>query len=130
MATIVGNDGVVKSGANAVAEVTSFSISQSVGIVEKTAMGDDWVTRAATQKTFSGSLTCNYDPADTNGQVTLAVGETVTLSLQPDGDTSGDVLLSGSAIIETLDIETPMDGMVTATFSFTGNGALTTGTVT
>ena len=129
MATIVGNDGVVKSGSNAVAEVTSFSISQSAGTVETTAMGDAWVSRSAIQKSFSGSVSCHYDPSDTTGQNTFTVGSSVTLNLQPEGDTTGDTLLTGTAIITSLDIEQSLDGIVGVSFSFEGDGALTTTTV-
>ncbi len=47
----------------------------------------------------------------------------------PDGETSGDVELTGDAIVTGVSRSIPFDGIVTISFTFQGNGALTVGTV-
>ena len=42
MATVSGNNGVVKIGSNQVAEVKSFDITETDNIIEDTGMGDSF----------------------------------------------------------------------------------------
>ena len=56
MASHIGRDGIVKVGANTVAEVKSFSIEESADTVETTKMTDTSRTHAVTLTSFSGSL--------------------------------------------------------------------------
>lgn len=129
MATHIGREGVVKVGANAVAEVRSFSINQTADTVEDTTMGDTARTRLVTLTSFDGSLDVFWDETDTNGQVALAPGSNVTLELYPEGDSAGDTYYSGSVNVTGLSISTSVDGMVEASITVEGSGALTTTTV-
>lgn len=129
MATFKGKDGVVKVGANAVAEVRGWSVSQSIGTVDDSVMGDDDETHLVTIKNWTGSADVLFDDTDTNGQVALAVGSSVTVSFQMEGDTSGDHKLSGTATVESREISAQHDGLVEASITLKGNGALTEGTV-
>lgn len=129
MATHKGSEGTVKVGANAVAEVRSFSISETADTVEDTTMGDSARTYKPSLTSWSGSLEVYWDETDTNGQVALAVGAEVTLGVYPEGDTSGDTYKSGSAIVTGLTTNSSFDGMVEASITVQGNGALTSSTV-
>ncbi len=128
MATHIGRDGVVKVGSNAVAEVRSFSINQTADTVEDTTMGDTARTRLVTLTSFDGSLDVFWDETDTNGQVALSPGSNVTLELYPEGDSTGDTYYSGSVNVTGLSISTSVDGMIEASITVEGTGALTTAT--
>ena len=128
MATHLGKEGTVQVGSNSIAEIRSFSIDETVDTVEDTSMGDASKTYLASIKDFSGSVDVIYDETDTNGQVALAVGSTVTLNFAPEGADSGDVKLTGSAIVTSKSISSSFDGLVEASISVQGTGGLTTTT--
>lgn len=129
MATHAGSEGTVKSGANAVAEIRSFTLEESADTIEDTTMGDTSRTYLSSLKTFSGSVDCFWDETDTDGQVSFAVGASVTLNVYPEGATSGDTFYSGTAIVTGRSITSSFDGMVEASFTLQGTGALATSTV-
>jgi hypothetical protein len=129
MATHKGSEGTVKSGANAIAEIRSYIITETADVLEDTTMGDASRTYLASLKTFTGSIECFWDETDTNGQLTLDVGSTVTINIYPEGSTSGDTYYTGSVIITEKSITASFDGMVEASFSFQGTGALSETTV-
>lgn len=129
MATHAGNEGVVKVGSNTVAEVRSFTITTNADTAEDTVMGDTWKTHIATQKGWTAEVTAFWDETDTNGQGALIAGNTVTLNLYPEGASSTDTYLGGSAIVTAVGQSQTHNGVVEATFSFQGTGALSTSTV-
>lgn len=128
MATHLGKEGTVQVGSNSIAEIRSFSIDETVDTVEDTSMGDASKTYLASIKDFSGSVDVLYDETDTNGQVALAVGATVTLNFAPEGAATGDVKLTGNAIVTSKSISSSFDGLVEASISVQGTGGLTTTT--
>lgn len=130
MATFKGNDGTVKSGANAIAEIISFSVDETSDTIENTTMGDAAKTYVASFKDATATVETYFDDTDTTGQGTFTVGSTVTCNFQMEGDTSGDHLLSGSGIITGRSIGAGADGMVTASYTIQISGGLTEGTVT
>lgn len=128
MATTHGNTGAVYEGANAVAEVTAWSYSENTELAPDTAMGDTAVSYVASGiKDGSGSVTCHWDPSDTNGQEALDVGSTVTLNVYPEGNSSTDVYYGGSVIINSIERSGDLNGIVQVVFSF--QGVLTQATV-
>lgn len=129
MAVHHGKNGKVKLGSNAVAAVQKFSVNQNVEAADTTVMGDTWQTHLPGIPGWSGSVECLYDPADTNGQVALEIGDSVTLGLYTDGDAVGKKYLTGTATVTSIPIETDMKGAVKVSFNFQGNGALTSSTV-
>lgn len=129
MAVHHGKNGKVKLGSNAVASVQKFSVNQNVEAADTTVMGDTWQTHLTGIPGWSGSVECLYDPADTNGQVSLGIGDSVTLGLYTDGDATGKKYLTGTASVTSIPIETDMKGAVKVSFNFQGNGALTESTV-
>jgi predicted secreted protein len=78
---------------------------------------------------FSGSLDVFWDETDTNGQGALSIGSEVTLNVYPEGDTTGDTYYTGSAIVTGVSRSASFDGLVEASISVQGNGALTETTV-
>lgn len=128
MANHTGVDGVVKVGTNSVAEVRNWSINETADTIEDTTMNDTSRTYQAGLKGWSGSLTAFWDEADTNGQVALTVGSSATLNLYPEGATTGDIYYSGTAIVNSIGVAVPTNGMVERTIGFQGSGALTIGT--
>ena len=129
MATHKGSEGIVKVGSSAVAEIRSYSIEESADTLEDTSMGDSAKTYKASLTSFSGSLDVFWDETDTNGQGALSIGAEVTLNFYPEGDTSGDTYYTGSAIVTGVSRTASYDGLVEASISVQGNGALTESTV-
>jgi predicted secreted protein len=129
MATHAGSEGTVKVGSNAIAEIRSFSIEETADTIEDTTMGDGARTYKPSLTSFSGSVDVFWDETDSTGQGALTIGAEVTLNLYPEGSTTGDTYLSGSAIVTSRSISSSFDGMVEMSISVQGNGALTTDTV-
>lgn len=133
MTTTVGKSGYVKLGgegsANIIAEVTGYSLTVNHEPVEDTEMSDDDRTFKAGKSQWTGRVSCHWDGSDTNGQVTLIEGASVTLGFYPEGDGSGDNYREGTAIVTTVEESAERDGLVEATFNFQGSGALTRSTV-
>jgi predicted secreted protein len=129
MATHTGSEGTVKSGANAIAEIRSYTISETGDTIEDSSMGDSSRTYKAGLKTFTASVECFWDETDTTGQGSFDVGSTVTLNVYPEGATTGDMYYTGSAIVTGKTINATFDGMVEASFTLQGTGALSETTV-
>ena len=129
MATLTGNNGTVKVGSVAIAEIRSFSVDETMDTIESTSMGDTYRTFETSLKSWSGSVDIFFDDTDTTGQGALTVGSEVTVNFQVEGDTTGDHLLSGAAIVTGRTINSSFDGLVEASLSPQGDGALTEGTV-
>ena len=128
MATFKGNEGTVLSGSDAVAEIRSFSVSETADVIEDTVMGDSAKSYVASFTDATATVECYFDDTDT-AQNSFTVGSSVTLNLQMEGNTSGDHKLSGTALITGRDISVAADGMVEASFSMQITGGLTEGTV-
>ena len=128
MATFQGKDGVIEVGGNAVAEIRSYSIDETMDTIEDTAMGDTARTYKVGLKSFSGSADVYFDDTDTSGQGALTVGTSASIEIGFEGATTGDHSLSGTILVTGRTITGSFDGMVEATLSFTGTGALTEGT--
>ena len=128
MAVFTGKAGVVQTGSNAIAEVRSYSITQTGDTTESTSMGDSAKTFEATLTEFSGSVDVFFDDTDSSGQVSLTIGSSFTLNLAPEGTGSGAYKLSGSAIVTDITRTASHDGLVEMSIAFQGTGALTIGT--
>lgn len=129
MATHTGSEGTVKSGANAVAEIRSYTISETGDTIEDSSMGDSSRTYKAGLKTFTASVECFWDETDTTGQGSFDVGSTVTLNVYPEGASTGDIYYTGTAIVTGKTVNATFDGMVEASFTLQGTGALSESTV-
>lgn len=133
MANYAGNAGVVKIDDNTgtiqtVAEVRSYSIETTSDTIEKTIMGNATRQYVKGLSSFSGTADVYWDPAHfttvdanpTEGAVG-ATAKVVTLEIYPEGSGSkwsGEVIVTGYTVNGT------MDGMIEASISFQGTGAL------
>ena len=129
MATHKGSEGVVKVGANTVSEIRSWTIAESADTLEDTSMGDTARTFKSSLTTFTGSMDVFWDETDTNGQGALTIGAEVTFNVYPEGDTSGDTYYTGTAIVTEVSRTAAFDGLVEASISLQGTGALSESTV-
>jgi hypothetical protein len=129
MATHAGSEGTVKVGSDAIAEIRSFSLEETADTLEDTTMGDTARTYKSSLTTFTGSVDVFWDETDTSGQGALTIGASVTLNVYPEGDASGDTYYSGSAIVTGVTRSSSFDGLVEASITVQGSGALTATTV-
>lgn len=123
MACYIGKDGIIKVGAAAVGEITNFSFEETADTIECTAMGDTNRGYMAGFKDWSASIDFHWDPDDT-GQTALAVGTSITIIFYPEGDQSGDVEYTGTAIVTSFSKTAAFDGLVEASIAVQGSGAL------
>jgi len=123
MATHHGKEGVVKVGANVVAEVSDFTFNEDVTVADDSEKSDAWETHLIGRKKWTASVTCHWDPTDTNGQIALRAGASVTLSLCPEGTAAGGHYVSGTGTILSSPVSSPLNGTVQITFQVQGNGA-------
>ena len=131
--TYTGEAGVVKfsdtaSSAVLVASVRSFTLDQETQAIETSVMGSGSRAYIPGLKQFSGTMDL-YFRDDNQGQINLfnGIGGTngaTTIELYPSGETTG-VKLSGTVIITGHSITANFDGMVEASVTFQGSGALT-----
>ena len=128
MATHKGSEGTVKVGSNAVAEIRSYSIEESADTLEDTSMGDSARTYKSSLTSFSGSLDVFWDETDT-AQLALTVGSSVTIKFYPEGTATGARYYEGTAIVTGVSRSASFDGLVEASISVQGTGALTPDTV-
>ena len=129
MANHHGSEGLVRVGANTVAEVTGFSFTASAEYAEDTTLSDTAKTYNTTAITsWSGSITAFWDETDTSGQVALAPGANVALVLAPEGIDSGDTRYSGNALVTEITRNVQRGAITEITFNFIGNGTLTAAT--
>ena len=130
MANHTGSEGLVKvGGTNTVAEVRSWSLSHESETIEDTAMGDSFRSHKAGLQSWSGSCDVFWDETDTNGQVAMAPGTSLTVGFYPEGADSGDTYYSGTALITSVERNADLDGMVEASISLQGVGGITAATV-
>lgn len=125
MATFHGKNGVLKIGANTVAEVKSFEINETADVADDSSMGDAAHTHLAGMTDWSGSVSCWWDDTDTTGQEAMTVGASVTINFYPEGDASGDRQGAGTATIVSVGAQVDMGDIVAREFELKGNGAIT-----
>lgn len=126
MTTHTGDEGVVKVGSDAVAEVLDFEFTITHAFIEDPAKGDPAVTGKAGRERSSGRIKCMWDQSDTTGQVAMVSGASVTINCFVEGDTSGDIQYSFPAILgEETHRSTEGESIAEAEFAWTSNGAHT-----
>ena len=128
MAVVHGKEGLVKAGGTAIGDLTGFTLETTGDVVESTALSDSDKSFTAGRTSFSGSLDMNFNRANAP-QATLLAGSSIAFILYPEGATSGDRTYTGSGIVTGMSTSNSMDGMVTRSVTFQGNGTLTVSTV-
>lgn len=128
MATVSGNEGIVKIGTTAVAKVQEFSITTEANVERDDGMSEAWQTAAVGKKRWTGTLTALYDAADA-GQALVEEGDTGTGNFYPAGDGTGKKYYTGAFVVASVEHRQNQDDRVSLSISVTGNGALTRSTV-
>lgn len=129
MATHVGTSGVVKVGANSVAEITGFTLNETNDTVEDTSLTDSKKSYIALRGDATATIECHWDETDTNGQEALDVGTSATIELYPEGTDSTDAYYTGTGIVTGADVAVSMDGIISRTFNIQFSGGVTHSTV-
>jgi hypothetical protein len=147
MASFVGNNGVIKLNSTwtkgsstaptggtgtVVAEVRSYSIDTTADTIETTVMGRDVRTYVKGMSTWSGSADVYWDPThwavagmNPAGSNSFVGDGTLILAIYPEGDVgSSDKVMFGEIIVTGYSVTGSMDGLIEATVSFQGSGAL------
>jgi predicted secreted protein len=136
-----GTSLVVLIGSEVVAHATSCSLSFSVDLPETTdKQSAGWVEHLGGAKSWSLTTDglATVDPAATasyytTGELMTAIANRTAVQVKfttVSGTTlvTGDLIWSGSAFIESMDITADMESPVTYSVSFTGTGQLTQAT--
>jgi predicted secreted protein len=134
MATHIGRDGIIKVGGTStkndgtvLGELRSFSIEETADTVEYSAMGSTARVFLPTLTSFTGSADAYWDETD-GGQTALAIGSQITIKFFPEGDSvsvPADTMYEGQAVVTGITRSSSFDGMVEASITFQGSGALT-----
>jgi len=134
MATYEGSAGTVKikSGSDtltAVASVRTWSMDITRDTVEDTSMGSNGVrTYKKGLQSYSGSMDIVFDSSEDAAVSTALTPDTDdTVSIEVYADGSDDTTkFAGDVIVTSYSITASYDGLVEATVSFQGTGALST----
>lgn len=121
-------------------EIGDWSINMSADEIDTTSFGDGWSKSDVGMLKWSGSLSGQYDPADTTGQVKLKdaflagtiIGDIRFYVQYKEGtgeekiylapDTASDA--SAGIRITSLDISTDKSGVANLSMSFSGSGPI------
>jgi predicted secreted protein len=136
MATITGNNGVIKFDATvggsptAVANVRNFSIDLKRDTIEYTVMTNDQRFYTTGLSSWSGSADIYFDPTASTGTLGAISILNPTQGSVGQGTTtfqgfldSSSYKFEGECIITGFTIKSSVDGMVEASISFQGSGA-------
>lgn len=133
MALLTGNDGKVRVGSTDLAAVRNFSIETSADTIETSTMGTDVRTYVKGMSTWSGSADIFFDETETNtlkdtlnvcGSAHAVGGSATAVKLVLADGGGDDKWFSGNVLITGFTVNSSMDGMVEASISFQGTGAL------
>jgi hypothetical protein len=129
MAKVRGNDGIVTAAGNVVASINRFTLDEAMEPIEDTDLGTQEKEFAAGDTSWTASIECKWDKADTTGQGAMTIGASLAFVMLPEGNTSGDESRSGTGLIVGRGAVNEKGSMVMQTFSIQGSGALTVGAV-
>ena len=124
MAIHKGSEGTVKVGSDSIAHIRSYSIEETAATIESTVMGADARSYESSLKDGTGTIDVYWDETDT-AQNALTIGTSVTVNFYPEGADSGDTYYTGTAIVTGVSRSASFDGLVEASISVQGTGALT-----
>ncbi len=124
MAKVVGRGGVVLITAAAVASIESFNIDEAMEPIDNTDLGEQSKVIAAGDLSWSGSITCKWDDADTSGQGAMTIGTSVAVHFEMAGNSSPNDDRTGTALITGRSASVTRGSMVMETFTLQGSGAL------
>jgi len=121
MACISGKNGAlsVDGGTTNVAQLTSWTITQSAETIEASYMGEDWKCVKPGMFSWEGSAEAVFDTTE----VYPTIGAVVNLVAY---EATGVTTYTGSAIVTSIEVSAGVEDMITASLAFTGDGELTT----
>jgi len=131
MASYEGSNGSVKvldgtGTLTAIAQVRSWNISHSRDTVEDTSMGDSFRTHKKGLQSWSGSMDIIFDDqegAEVQASLNPNTDTVITAEWYPDASVVA-TKFSGTIIVTEYAVTASYDGLVTASVSFSGTGAL------
>ena len=128
MAVHLASEGVVTVGGNVVGSLRSYSLDTAAETVDQSILTSASKVLKAGSLSYSGSIEALWDETDA-AQLAAYEGQTVTLAVLPEGNTSGDYSYSVSAIINSVSISGAIDDSVAVSIGWSSSGDLTRGTV-
>lgn len=136
MASIAGNNGTISVNGNVVAATRNFSVEITADTIETSTMGTDVRTYVQGLSSYSGSADIYFDSSvfDTYESTfnptasnvgSAAIGVKFYIEYGTDGaGTGNDSVFQGNAIITGFTVNSSFDGLVEASISFQGSGAV------
>jgi len=122
MACTQGRNGVLKADDTAIAQLTSYTLNESVDTIECTNFDSPaYREYSTTFKAFDGSFDVVWDRQDGD----VVVGSTYSMDLYPEGEGTGVWKINGDIIVTALEITGATEENVSASVTFQGTGALT-----
>jgi len=117
--------GSFKVEASALNELVDFSVNVTVNVADTTPVGVTWAESTELGKSWTMSISCNYDPDDTT-QVALitayTTGDALLTSIAAFGSSTSNYV--GSALITSATINKSVGSVDKFTATFAGNGTL------
>ena len=127
MANHQGSEGTVHIGTDAISEIKSYNVNESMNVIDDSNIGDSSKTFRVGSTEWDGSVDVFWDELDT-AQIAMTTGASVTVKFYPEGTTTGDKYYTGTALVTGISRSSAVDGMVDASYSLKGTGALTLAT--
>ena len=127
MANHQGSEGTVHIGTDAISEIKSYNVNESMNVIDDSNIGDSSKTFRVGSTEWDGSVDVFWDELDT-AQIAMTTGASVTVKFYPEGTTTGDKYYTGTALVTGISRSASVDGMVDASYSLKGTGALTLAT--
>lgn len=138
MALLTGNNGVVRIDGSVggalvtVLGVRNFTVEMTADTIETTNMGNDTRRYVKGLSTFSGSADVFFDDAHMTGGASAIASLITTGGVVGESTVSVELFLNntsnkfaGEVIITGFTVNSSFDGMVEASITFQGNGAVT-----
>lgn len=126
MATYRGMDGSFTFATNVVGEITSWSATVNLELLDSSKMGDKWQKNRTGMGSWSGQLTCHFDYGDTLGQ--KAIIDKVIAAVPADSSFAAELIASagkkitGNIVITGVQVGAQLGSVIPVTLTFTGDG--------
>lgn len=122
--------GVVRIGANVIAELESFEYTEDDALYEGTSLNDVWRIFESGRKTLTGTIVTKWDDTDAAGQEAMSIGAAVTLDFLPEGASVGSNRKQIDVIVKSVGVSLAEgENFTKRTFGVTGTGSPTNDTV-
>jgi hypothetical protein len=136
MAYAKGVEAVLKIGSDSISQSSSWSIDVAQDTVECTAIGSTTKTYESVTSGWTASVDVYFDAGTDAAQAALITGggipagaqSAVTASFYYEGADTGDKYFTGDGFITGVSTTQEANGLMTASFSIQGTGALTQST--